>query len=109
MLNFFRKKLLRIRNFKARRTNEKTYIDTKGYRRFKDSDISVHRWMASKKLGRPLKNKEVVHHKDRNKLNNSPDNLHVFASQKEHWETHKQDAKKYGWKYSLKGKPKTRY
>ncbi len=75
-----------------------------GYLVFSDSGTSVHRWMAEKKLKRKLKPGEVVHHKDRNKLNNSPTNLHVFGSQKEHSNAHKKDAAKYGWDYSLKGK-----
>lgn len=59
----------------------------------KDSEKLVHRWVAEKKLGRPLKPWERVHHKDRNKRNNSPDNLWVFKNQKQHWRAHKRD----GW------------
>lgn len=43
-----------------------------------------HRIVAEQMLGRPLKPGEVVHHIDENKRNNSPENLMVFASQKEH-------------------------
>ena len=64
--------------------NGKTYIDNNGYRRFRDSNKLVHRWVMEKKLGRKLKNREIVHHIDRNKLNNSPENLEVFSSQEEH-------------------------
>ncbi len=35
--------------------NRKTYLDKRGYKRFKDSNTSVHRWVAEKKLGRKLK------------------------------------------------------
>jgi hypothetical protein len=56
------------------------------------------------KLGRELKKGEVVHHKNRDKQDNSFNNLAVFSSQKKHWEAHKTDAKKYGMKYSLTGK-----
>lgn len=47
-----------------------------------------HRAVAEKMLGRSLRDGEVVHHMDGNKRNNSPDNLMVFASQKEHAEYH---------------------
>lgn len=83
-----------------------TYTDKKGYYRFKDDNTPVHRNVAKKKLGRKLKKGEVVHHKDRNKQNNSPDNLHVFKSQKEHDRAHKFDANRFGEKYSYKGSKK---
>lgn len=56
-----------------------TYKDENGYERYKDSDLLVHRVVAEQKLGRPLEPWEVVHHKDRNKLNNDPRNLWSFA------------------------------
>jgi hypothetical protein len=84
--------------------SSKTYLDKKGYSRFKDSDKPVHRSVAELKLGRSLKSGEVVHHKNRNKHDNSFGNLHVFGSQNEHWKAHKQDAKKYGLVYSMIGK-----
>ncbi len=84
----------------------KTHRDNNGYNRFNDSNTPVHRWAAEKKLGRKLTDEEVVHHKDRNKLNNSPENLHVFSSQAAHWKAHKKDASQHGWSFSLKGKKK---
>jgi len=66
----------------------KTYIDDNGYRRFSDSGRLVHRWVAEKKLGRKLRYDEVVHHINRNKLDNSPKNLHVFPNQDEHEKEH---------------------
>ncbi|MBS3061563.1 MAG: HNH endonuclease [Candidatus Diapherotrites archaeon] len=68
-----------------------TYIDKKGYRRFSDSSNLVHQWVAEQKVGGPLRPGSVVHHKDRDKLNNDPDNLWVFKSQKKHWKTHQKD------------------
>jgi len=81
-----------------------TFVDKKGYKRVKGSKKLVHRWVAEKKLGRELKPGEVVHHKNRNKQDNSFNNLHVFSSQKAHSEAHRKDAKKYGSKYSYTGK-----
>ena len=43
---------------------------------------------GQKKLGRKLLPGEVVHHKDRNKLNNAPENLEVFPNQDEHYAEH---------------------
>ena len=78
----------------------KYYIDNNGYRRFIDSDIPVHRWVAEKKLGRRLRDEEVVHHKDRDKLNNHPSNLWVFKNQYDHDRIHQIDAENYGAAYS---------
>lgn len=58
----------------------KTY--TKEYSRH------AHRIAAEKKLGRPLKPGEVVHHIDENKRNNDPANLIIFPSQREHARYH---------------------
>lgn len=84
--------------------NKRIYSDKSGYKRFKGSNIPVHRWMAEKKLGRKLKSGEVVHHKDRNKRNNTPSNLHVFKNQAAHDRAHRIDAKKYGSDFSYKGR-----
>ena len=90
-------------NFIFNRSSSKTREDDKGYLRFKDSNIPVHRWAAEKKIGRKLRPGEVVHHKNRVKTDNSPDNLHVFANQKEHDRIHKIDAKKHGKNASYQG------
>jgi len=82
----------------------RTYIDQNGYERFCDSGKSVHRWAAEKKLKRKLRPSEVVHHKDRDKTNNSLDNLWVFPNQRAHSNAHKRDADRYGWDYSYYGR-----
>lgn len=46
--------------------------------------VLEHRLVMEHILGRYLLPTEVVHHKDRNKLNNSPDNLELFSSNAEH-------------------------
>jgi hypothetical protein len=75
----------------------KTYIDENGYRRFSDSNKLVHRYVVEKKIGRKLRQGEIVHHINRNKLDNSPENLEVFANQEEHEEHHK----KTDWLFKL--------
>jgi len=51
----------------------------------------LHRIVAEKKLGRKLRPKEVVHHIDGNKRNNSPRNLAVLKNQSEHAKIHFQN------------------
>jgi hypothetical protein len=59
-------------------------------------------WLK-KKIGRNLKPGEVVHHKDRDKTNNSKQNLWVFKDQAEHDRAHKVDAKRHGKAASYQG------
>lgn len=80
-----------------------TYIDENGYERFSDSNKFVHRWAAEKKLGRKLRPGEVVHHKDRDKTNNHPNNLYVFRNQQAHDRAHKFDAYRFGKQASYQG------
>lgn len=54
----------------------------------KNARKGVHRMVAEWSLGRPLREGEVVHHIDHNKLNWLPDNLEVFSSQKDHLSEH---------------------
>lgn len=69
---------------------KKYYRDENGYIRFSDSDRLLHRYIASKKIGRKLKRWEVVHHFDGKKCNNNPQNLHV-CTQEEHERIHNQN------------------
>ena len=43
-----------------------------------------HRAMAEWKLGRPLKEGEVVHHEDGDRQENHPDNITIFSNQRAH-------------------------
>lgn len=59
------------------------YIGNNGER------VYIHIEIMEKKLGRKLKVGEIVHHKDENKRNNSPDNLENITISKHgklHWE-----------------------
>ena len=55
------------------------YTGKKGYARFKGSKKLVHRAVAAKKIGRPLRNHEVVHHQDGNKMNFRKKNISVMS------------------------------
>lgn len=60
-----------------------------------------HRVVAEQMLGRPLRTDEVVHHKDGDGRNNSPDNLEVMT-QNEHAKLHSDEMldarkEKRGW------------
>jgi hypothetical protein len=67
------------------------FNDRKGYRRFSDSGEYVHRWVAEDKLGRELRRGEVVHHINRDRGDNRPENLWVFRNQREHDRAHRKD------------------
>jgi len=53
----------------------------------KNGYVLEHLLIAEQMLGRPLMESEEVHHKDRNKLNNHPSNLQIYATHLEHWMT----------------------
>ena len=65
----------------------KTYKDKKGYIRFTDSHLLVHRWVKGKELGRRLEKGEIVHHINGNIRDNSPENLELLTG-KEHYKKH---------------------
>jgi hypothetical protein len=50
--------------------------------------VLEHRVVAEQKIGRILKDEEVVHHIDSNRENNNEDNLIVFATLKDHSRFH---------------------
>lgn len=66
-----------------------TYIDKKGFVRFKDTNDFVHLWVAENMLGRELIVSEFVCHKDKNKLNNSTTNILVCDNREEEHLSHK--------------------
>jgi hypothetical protein len=56
--------------------------------------VAIYHWMNfhlldASMLGRPLKPKEVVHHKDGNSLNNHPNNLIICDDNAEHRQFHR--------------------
>ena len=51
--------------------------------------VREHVIVAEKKIGHKLTNGEVVHHIGRNKFNNDPSNLMIFASNTDHSAFHK--------------------
>lgn len=53
----------------------------------KENGRHQHRVVAEHILGRPLRRGEIVHHKDGNKKNNSPENLEVMT-QGQHMREH---------------------
>jgi len=73
------------------------YRDEWGNVKYWDSNRSVARARMEKHFGRPLRPGSVVHHKNRNKLDNRSSNLGVFRSQKSHDRTHRRDKKRFGF------------
>lgn len=55
------------------------YKDSKGYWRYADTGELVHRKVAENKIGRKLRDHEVVHHKDGDKSNFRKENLRVTS------------------------------
>lgn len=65
---------------KKARSLGKAYTKTKGRH--------THRVVMEQVIGRPLRPGEVVHHRDGNRLNNSPDNLELVHDQQQHTRMH---------------------
>jgi len=74
----------------------KTFIGKKGYKRYSNSGKSVHRHVASKKIGGKIGKGRVVHHRDGNKLNNKRSNLQVM-NRSSHSKLHAKKRAKKGW------------
>lgn len=55
----------------------------------RDGYIYQHIEVAELKLGRFLKPEEVVHHRDKNRMNNDPNNLLIFISKSDHTSFHR--------------------
>lgn len=55
------------------------FKDNKGYPRSSSTGKLIHRSVAQKKIGRPLRDNEVVHHKDGDKSNFRRTNLRVTS------------------------------
>lgn len=77
-----------------------SYIDARGYRRVRVPEhpkaikgyFYEHRLVIEAEVGRVLKTKEVVHHKDRNKINNERENL-LLTTPEEHAKIHANEDK----------------
>jgi hypothetical protein len=54
----------------------------------------AHRVIAERKLGRTLRQGEIVHHEDRNRLNYAEDNLNVLPNQAAHIREHAAEMQK---------------
>lgn len=65
-------------------------------RKSKNGYVYEHHLVMEKSIGRFLKDGEVVHHKDGNKMNNSIENLKLFPSQSEHMAYHVEQDKDWG-------------
>lgn len=70
---------------------ELTFESNGGYRarKINGKKRSLHRVVAEKVLGRELTREEVVHHDDRNRINNDPNNLWIFPDHSSHAKYHR--------------------
>lgn len=58
------------------------------HRAGKNGCVFEHILVAEDILGRPLRDTEVIHHRDKNRSNNDPSNIMVFASNGDHTAFH---------------------
>lgn len=58
--------------------SETMFVDERGYPRFKHNKKLVHREVEEQKLGRRLEQDEVVHHKNKDKMDFDPSNLQAL-------------------------------
>ena len=65
------------------------YIVRLSFEKYKRKEVFVHKLLAEAFLPNPL-NKPQIHHKDKNKLNNSLNNL-MWVTAEEHYQLHKND------------------
>lgn len=65
-----------------------TVVRADGQEKTYDGFVYEHRLVAERKIGRPLKPGEVVHHIDHVRSNNDPNNLIIFASDEDHRRYH---------------------
>jgi hypothetical protein len=65
-------------------------LNGNGYKRttVNKKRVSIHRLIAEQILGRPLLRKEIVHHVNEIKTDNSPNNLWIFPDQIAHGKFH---------------------
>ncbi len=64
------------------------FMDKNHPLRSKAYKVYYHRHVASVKIGRWLRSREVVHHIDGDRQNNKPENLEVVESHSEHMKIH---------------------
>ena len=76
----------------GRRISRQGYVDIKMRshpRANYEGYVLEHRLVMEEKLGRYLTPKEVVHHIDGNRVNNTPENLHLFPNGSAHVRWHR--------------------
>jgi hypothetical protein len=94
---------------------EDTYIDENGYERDSEDNKLIHRKIAFENIYEPNEHQYpfsfgeyVVHHKDRDKLNNDIENLAILTEE-EHDDEHRKDFRKAPkWNSYYEGRPRYR-